>query len=105
MPADTLSLTLTFEPLPVTTQKFDFTSPDGLQLLNIRNADCLPDGITDTYWRSEQTGEWLMGITPHHVIYHNKVWDIVIISYFLYHLPMPTFIRAHLFLYERNSFY
>ena len=45
MPADTLSLTLTFEPLPVTTQKFDFTSPDGLQLLNIRNADCLPDGI------------------------------------------------------------
>ena len=76
MTADTLSLTLTFEPLPVTTQKFDFTSPDGLQLLNIRNADCLPDGIADTYWRSEQTGEWLIGITPHHVIYHNKVWDI-----------------------------
>ena len=76
MTADTLSLTLTFEPLPVTTQKFDFTSPDGLQLLNIRNADCLPDGIADTYWRSEQTGEWLIGITPHHVIYHNKVWVI-----------------------------
>ena len=43
MPEDTLNLTLTFEPLPVTTQKFDFTSPDGLQLLNIRDANSLPE--------------------------------------------------------------
>ncbi len=77
MMEDTLSLTLTFEPLPVTTQKFDFTTPDGLQLLNIRNADNLPDGIADTYWRNEATGDWLIGITPSHVIYGNKVWDIV----------------------------
>ncbi len=77
MTEDTLSLTLTFEPLPVTTQKFDFTSPDGLQLLNIRNADYLPDGIADTYWRNEASGDWLIGITKNHVIYGNKVWDIV----------------------------
>lgn len=77
MTEDTLSLTLTFEPLPVTTQKFDFTSPDGLQLLNIRNVDYLPDGIADTYWRNEATGDWLIGITPNHFIYGNKVWDIV----------------------------
>ena len=73
---DTLDLTLSFEPLPATTQKFDFTSPDGLQLLNIRNADFWPDGIADTYWRNEVTGDWFKGITPNHVIYDNKVWDI-----------------------------
>ena len=77
MPEDTLNLTLTFEPLPMTTQKFDFTSPDGLQLLNIRNANSLPEDITNTYWRNESTGDWLIGITPNHVIYKNKVWDIV----------------------------
>lgn len=77
MTEDTLSLTLTFEPLPVTTQKFDFTSPDGLQLLNIRNANSLPEDITDTYWRNKATGDWLIGITPTHVVYNNKVWDIV----------------------------
>ncbi|UKK56343.1 TlpA family protein disulfide reductase [Prevotella communis] len=77
MPEDTRNLTLTFEPLPVTTQKFDFTSPDGLQLLNIRNANSLPEGITNTYWRNESTGDWMIGITPNHVIYKNKVWDIV----------------------------
>ena len=77
MTEDTLNLTLSFEPLPVTTQKFDFTSPDGMQLLNIRNANSLPEGITNTYWRNEATGDWLIGITPNHVIYKNKVWDIV----------------------------
>ena len=77
MTEDTLNLTLTFEPLPVTTQKFDFTSPDGLQLLNIRNANSLPEDITNTYWRNESTGDWMIGITPNHVIYNNKVWDIV----------------------------
>ena len=77
MTEDTLNLTLSFEPLPVTTQKFDFTSPDGLQLLNIRDANSLPEGITNTYWRNKETGDWLIGITPNHVIYNNKVWDIV----------------------------
>ena len=77
MPEDTLNLTLTFEPLPVTTQRFDFTSPDGLQLLNIRNANSLPEDITNTYWRNESTGDWMIGITPNHAIYKNKVWDIV----------------------------
>ena len=77
MTADTLSLTLTFEPLPMTTQRFDVVSNDGLQLLNIRNANSLPEGITNTYWRNETTGDWLIGITQNHVIYGNKVWDIV----------------------------
>ena len=76
MPADTQDLVLTFNPIPVNTQKFDFVSPDGLLLLNIRNADYLPTDITDTYWRNESTGDWLTGFTTKHVIYNNKVYDI-----------------------------
>lgn len=32
--------------------------------------------ITDTYWRNDATGEWIIGFAPKHVIYNNKVWDI-----------------------------
>ena len=35
------------------------------------------DSIVNTYWRNEATGEWLLGITPKHVIYDNEVWNIV----------------------------
>lgn len=34
------------------------------------------DQLTDTYWRNEQTGDWLIGFSQKHVIYNNKVWDI-----------------------------
>ncbi|MBR6456553.1 MAG: hypothetical protein IKS72_06460, partial [Prevotella sp.] len=43
--SDTLYMIFTFEPLPMNTKKFDYVSPDGFSLLNIRNADCVPDGI------------------------------------------------------------
>ena len=34
------------------------------------------DQLADTYWRNEQTGDWIIGFTQKHVIYNNKVWDI-----------------------------
>lgn len=34
------------------------------------------DQLTDTYWRNEQTGDWLIGFSQKHVIYNNKVCDI-----------------------------
>ena len=40
-------------------------------------ANSLAEGIANTYWRNESTGDWMIGITPNHVIYKNKVWDIV----------------------------
>ena len=40
-------------------------------------ANSLPEDIANTYWRNESTGDWMIGITPNHVIYKNKVWDIV----------------------------
>ena len=32
--------------------------------------------ITDTYWRNETTGDWIIGFASKHVIYENQVWDI-----------------------------
>ena len=66
-----------FEPLPEGTEQFDFIEPDGWQMLNVRNARLLPQGITDTYWRNAKTGDWLIGFAEQHVIYDNAVWDIV----------------------------
>ena len=37
---------------------------------------CSGDGITDTYWRDDKTGEWLIGLTEDKVIYDCKVWGI-----------------------------
>ena len=34
------------------------------------------DQLADTYWRNEQTGDWIIGFTQKHVIYNNKVRDI-----------------------------
>ena len=63
MPADTLLVTMTFEPLPPTTWRFDFEWPGAFQMCHIRSSDRLPTGLTDTYWRCEATGEWLIGFT------------------------------------------
>lgn len=35
------------------------------------------ESITDTYWRNEATGDWVIGFAPKHVIYENEVRDII----------------------------
>ena len=78
MPASgEVDFVMQFEPLPEGTEQFDFIEPDGWQMLNVRNARLLPQGITDTYWRNAKTGDWLIGFAEQHVIYDNAVWDIV----------------------------
>ena len=37
---------------------------------------CSGDGITDTYWRDDKTGDWLIGLTEDKIIYDCKVWCI-----------------------------
>ena len=76
MSTDTMSFVLTFNPVPLDTKKMDMMEPYGWQIMNMRSSDYLPEGITDTYWRDEATGDWLIGFAPKHVIYNNKVWDI-----------------------------
>ena len=73
---DEFDFTLVFEPVPQDTKKLDVIEPGGWMYLNIRSADDMPNGIIDTYWRNEATGDWFIGFAPQHVIYNNKVYDI-----------------------------
>ena len=78
IPADgKVDFSLIFEPIPVNTWMIDVAEPNAWSIANVRDADSQPTGIADTYWRNEATGDWLIGFTPKHVIYNNKVWDIV----------------------------
>ena len=67
---------LSFEPLPTVTELFTLNGYDGLVVQNIRSAATLPSGITDTYWRNNATGDWLMGFAEKQVIYDSRFWDI-----------------------------
>ena len=71
-----LTFSLVFEPVPTDTKMLHMAEPNTWVLPFIRNAEELPTGIDNTYWRDEATGDWLIGITTKSVIYNNKVWDI-----------------------------
>ncbi len=78
IPADgKVDFSLIFEPIPVNTWMIDVAEPNAWTFANVRDAENLPTGIFDTYWRDEATGDWLIGFTPKHVIYDSKVHDIV----------------------------
>ena len=71
-----VDILLSFDPLPVGTESFMLNGYDGWAVQNIRSADDLPSGITDTYWRNNATGDWLVGFATEHVIYDSRIWDI-----------------------------
>lgn len=71
-----VDILLSFEPLPVGTERFTLNGYDGWVVRNIRTSADLPNGITDTYWRNEATGDWLVGFATEHVIYDSRIWDI-----------------------------
>lgn len=70
-------ITLKFEPVPAGCGSMDFIEPGGWVIKNIRSTSMKPEDIEDTYWRSEETGEWLIGFTNECVIYEGSFWDIV----------------------------
>ena len=71
-----VDILLSFEPLPVGTERFTLNGYDGWVVQNIRSASDLPSCISDTYWRNDATGDWLIGFTVGHVIYDSRFWDI-----------------------------
>lgn len=71
-----VDILLSFEPLPTGTERFTLNGCDGWVVQNIRSAATLPSGITDTYWRNEATGDWLIGFAEKQVIYDSRFWDI-----------------------------
>ena len=72
-----VDFSLVFDALPASTWKISVSDPGMWLVNNIHDAEAIPTNITDTYWRNTQTGDWLIGFTQHHVIYQNKVWDIL----------------------------
>ena len=72
-----VDFTLIFEPIPENTYLISVAEPNAWSIANVHDADSQPTGIADTYWRNEATGDWLIGFTKQHVIYNNKVYDIV----------------------------
>ena len=78
IPADgKLDFSLLFEPIPANTYMISVIQPGMWSITNVHDADSQPTGIADTYWRNEATGDWLIGFAKQHIIYNNKVWDIV----------------------------
>ena len=78
IPADgKVDFSLIFEPIPENTYLISVAEPNAWSIANVHDADSQPTGIADTYWRNEATGDWLIGFTKQHIIYNNKVWDIV----------------------------
>ena len=71
-----VDILLSFEPLPMGTERFTLDGGVGWVVQNIRSAADLPSCITDTYWRNEATGDWLVGFATGHVIYDSRIWDI-----------------------------
>ena len=71
-----IDILLSFEPLPMVTGRFTLNGYDGWVVQNIRSAATLPSGITDTYWRNNATGDWLIGFAEKQVIYDSRFWDI-----------------------------
>ena len=78
IPADgKVDFSLIFDPIPENTYLISVAEPNAWSIANVHDADSQPTGIADTYWRNEATGDWLIGFTKQHVIYNNKVYDIV----------------------------
>lgn len=66
-----------FEPLPADCRTFDFMEPKGWMVRNIHHDDYVPEGIADTYWRNDATGDWFIAFTPECVVYDCRFWEIV----------------------------
>ena len=71
-----VDILLSFEPLPANTERFTLDGRVGWVVQNIRSAADLPAGITDTYWRNNATGDWLIGFAEKQVIYDSRFWNI-----------------------------
>lgn len=71
-----LDLSLIFTPLPVDVKSFAFNMPGAFSIDNIRDRNGMKEGISDTYWRNDKTGDWMLGVGKHHLVYDSKVWSI-----------------------------
>ena len=71
-----LDCTVSFNPLPSTTKNFAFSIQGQMLFADVHDRSLSRDGIKDSYWRDDNTGDWLLGITEKNLIYDCKIWDI-----------------------------
>lgn len=72
-----LDLDMIFNPLPKDVKSFIFNMPGAFTINDIRDRNRMKDGINDTYWRNDHTGDWMLGIGKSHLVYDGKVWSII----------------------------
>lgn len=71
-----LDCTVSFAPLPSATKSFSFSVQGNVLLDDVHDRALSREGIKDSYWRDDKTGDWLLGITDKNIIYDCKIWDI-----------------------------
>ncbi|MBQ4082959.1 MAG: TlpA family protein disulfide reductase [Bacteroidaceae bacterium] len=67
-----------FEPLPLTTTKFDFIEGDGqdpFRLMGVENADTRAKRLFPSAWRNMATGDWEIAFYEECVIYDCRFWN------------------------------
>lgn len=69
-------LDMFFEPVPTDVKSVTFNMPGAFAIENIHPRDYKREGLDNTYWRKDKTGEWLIGFTKDKVIYDCRVWNI-----------------------------
>ena len=72
-----LDLDMIFNPLPKDVKSITFNMPGAFTINDIRDRNRMKDGINDTYWRNDRTGDWMLGIGKSHLVYDGKVWSII----------------------------
>lgn len=74
-----LDVVFHFRPLPKNTRSFDFIEGEGqgaFQIKGIKPVEERWKELFPSYWRDEQTGEWVIAFLGNQAIYDNKVWDM-----------------------------
>lgn len=74
-----LDVVFHFRPLPKNTRSFDFIEGDeqgAFQIKGIKPVEERRKELFPSYWRDEQTGEWVIAFLGNQAIYDNKVWDM-----------------------------
>ena len=71
-----LDCTVSFVPLPSATKSFSFSVQGDVLFDDVHDRALSREGIKDSYWRDDKTGDWLLGITDKNIIYDCKIWDI-----------------------------
>ena len=73
-----LDMAFHFPPLPKDTKVFDFIEGDGqgaFQIMGIKPVEERWLQLMPSYWRDDQTGDWVIAFTEDGVVYDCKFWD------------------------------